>query len=292
MVRSMTGYGTGEYTGPRHCAKVECRAVNHRYCEVAPRIPRIAASLEEKVRKAVQARVERGRVDVFIDLKKSENDPKQVKVDNDLAAAYHSALRDMQEKLGLSGTIELGVLVELPGVVGQSEAEEDLDLLWDALEAALERSLDGLIAMREREGNSLEQDISRRLGTVGALVSQIEERALVIVDEYRRKLESRINEILTAGALDETRLAMEVALYADRSNIDEETVRISSHLKQFREALKSGGAVGRKLDFLLQEINREVNTIGSKASDARIGTVVVEVKSELEKIREQIQNIE
>ncbi|NPV71669.1 MAG: YicC family protein [Firmicutes bacterium] len=292
MARSMTGFGRGNSDGPRYRVRVEIKAVNHRYLEVAPRIPRVAASLEDRLRKAVQARVERGRFDVFVDVNPAEDAGKQVKVDKALALAYYSALKDMQDELGISGSVEVSLLAGLPGVLSQAEAEEDSALLWQSLERALEAGLDGIIAMREREGETLSRDIISRIDKVGALVSEIKARAPVMVEQYRRKLDSRIKELLPSDALDEMRLAMEVALYADRVNIDEEIVRITSHLEQLKDALRTDGAVGRKMDFILQEINREINTIGSKAADTHVGSVVVEVKSELEKIREQVQNIE
>ncbi|MGE5485037.1 MAG: YicC/YloC family endoribonuclease [Ignavibacteriales bacterium] len=292
MARSMTGYGRGESPGPRYRVRVEIRSVNHRYCDVAPRLPKRAAALEDRVRKYIQSRVERGRIDVFVDIEDAGDAPKQVIVDKGLALAYYSALKDMQGELGLSGDVDVSLLAGLPGVMSQQEEEEDTQTLWQSLESALAMGMQALLEMREKEGSSLSADILFRIETVGASISDIKARAPLMVEYYKQKLDNRIREMLPAGALDEMRLAMEVALYADRVNIDEEIVRISSHLEQLKASLASDQAVGRKMDFLIQEVNREINTIGSKAADAEVGGLVVKVKSELEKIREQVQNIE
>ena len=292
MIRSMTGYGRSETTGRRFKIKVEIRSVNHRFCEVVPRLPRIAASLEDKVRKVVQDRVSRGRLDVFVEFQEVEGIPKQVKVDKNLALAYHNALKDLQRDVSLSGKINISLLASLPDVLGVAETEDDISVEWPYLEETLGKGLDELLAMRAREGEALARDIEKRALRVESLVSEIEKRAPLMVAEYRQRLESRLKDILPSGTLDETRLAMEIALYADRVNIDEEIVRIRSHLGQLMDAVRSEEAVGRKMDFLIQEINREVNTIGSKAADVQVAGLVVELKSELEKIREQIQNVE
>ncbi len=292
MARSMTGYGKGESPGPRYRARAEIRSTNHRYCDIAPRLPRRAAALEDRVRRFVQSRVERGRIDVFVDVEDAEDVPKQVIVDKGLALAYYSALKDMQRELGLSGDVEVSLLATLPGILEHREHEEDIEVLWRSLGIALDGAMQSLLEMRETEGESLSADILARVESVGACVLKIKARAPLIVDYYKQKLDNRIREMLPSGALDEMRLAMEVALYADRVNIDEEIVRISSHLEQMKASLASTQAVGRKMDFLIQEVNREINTIGSKAADAEVGALVVEVKSDLEKIREQVQNIE
>jgi uncharacterized protein (TIGR00255 family) len=288
----MTGYGKGDWPGPAYSVAVEIRSVNHRYCEVSTRTPRAAAPLEDRIRRAVQERVKRGRIDVFVDVRANEGVAKQVIVDKHLALAYYSALRDMQDELGLPGNVDVAMLAGLPGVVSEEESRADEELLWQSIEGALSAALGRLVEMREREGKVLAEDILARLNRIERLVSDIQARAPLMVEQYRQKLDSRIREILPAGALDETRLAMEVALYADRADISEEIVRVGSHLEQLRCALASDEAVGRRMDFLIQEINREINTIGSKAADVEVSGMVVRVKSELETIREQVQNIE
>lgn len=292
MIRSMTGYGRGESNLPGKKFSVELKAVNHRYSEVVLRLPRSLSQFEDRIRKVIQARVARGRVDGFFSQEESGEKATVVKVDKALAAAYYKAVRELQESLDIPGDIKIKYLTDLPGVLVVEEPSEDIEELWPAILEAVEAALESLIRMRETEGTQLASDLLRRINRIALLNQQIKERAPTVVEEYREKLMMRLNDFIKDGILDPERLAAEVVVFADRSNITEETVRLASHLKQVRACLEEDQPAGRKLDFLVQEMNREINTVGSKANDLEISRHVIEVKSEIEKIREQVQNLE
>ncbi|HYF95715.1 MAG TPA: YicC/YloC family endoribonuclease [Symbiobacteriaceae bacterium] len=292
LVRSMTGFGRGEAGGDLGRIIVEMKAVNHRFSEVVFRMPRQFAALEEPARKLVQGRVSRGRVDVFVSWEAAAK-ARGVKVDKELAIAYYNALMELGGEIGSKSELSLDTLARLPDVLKVEEGEVTAEDLWPSFEAAVAAAVDSLIAMREREGANLKQDLLVRADHIEELGRAVAQRAPQVVDEYRGRLAKRLEDLLgQSGVIDPQRLAQEVAIFADRSDITEEIQRLSSHLSQFRSALGGGDAVGRKLDFLVQEIGREINTIGSKANDATITNHVVACKSELEKIREQVQNIE
>jgi uncharacterized protein (TIGR00255 family) len=292
MARSMTGFGRGEGSGSAGRIVVEAKAVNHRFSEVVFRMPRQFNALEEGARKLVLSRIARGRVDVFVSWE-AGTQARIVKVDKGLAIAYHNSLKELGEEIGSKLEISLDTLARLPDVLTISEADVTVDELWPAFEQALSQALEGLVAMREREGETLVADLQSRIAKIEALGHVVTERAPQVVMEYRQRLSRRLEELLPQGnSVDPQRLAQEVTLFADRSDITEEIQRLGSHVSQFRQTLQADEAVGRKLDFLVQEIGREVNTMGSKANDATIISQVVEAKSELEKIREQVQNIE
>lgn len=293
MLRSMTGFGRGEavITGKR--ITVEIKSVNHRYCEVATRLPRIYSALEEKIRRTVQARVSRGRLDVFVNVVQEGEKTALVKVDKGLAMAYYNSLRELGELLQISPEITAEQLSHFPGVLVLQEEEDDLDILWSGLEEAINLAMDSLVEMREIEGNRLNYDIIHRIGKIEQFINEISVQEPKVVNNYRERLSNRVRELISDQlVVDESRLATEVAVFAERCNITEELVRLNSHLTQFRQLINSDDSIGRKLDFLVQELHREANTIGSKANDAEISHLVVEIKSELEKIREQIQNVE
>ncbi|MHB8927012.1 MAG: YicC/YloC family endoribonuclease [Bacillota bacterium] len=292
MIRSMTGYGRGQLSNGQRKAMVEVRSVNHRFSEVVIRMPKELSPLEERIRNLVQARVSRGRVDVLVSRDDFRGKRRKVEVDRDLAASYFEGLKELQQTLGLRAQARLELIARLPDVFTLAEVPEDLEELWHGLAGAVERALDEMLAMREREGGRLGDDLLERLKVIEASTAAIEARAPQVVEEYRRRLTDRVKEILPGVAVDEGRLTTEIVLFAERSNVTEELVRLRSHLAQMREGLGQSEAVGRRLDFLLQEMNREINTIGSKAADGEIAKVVIDVKSELEKIREQVQNIE
>jgi len=292
MIRSMTGYGRGEVSDGFRRVVVEARSVNHRFSEVVIRMPKELSPLEERIRNQVQAKVSRGRVDVLITREDARGGRRKVEVDSDLAVSYYEGLKKLQQILGLRSPARLELVARLPDVFILTEVPEDLEEVWRDLSPAVERALEDLLAMREREGQRLRDDLLERLRVIEAQTSAIEARAPQVVEEYRRRLSERVREILPGVAVDEGRLATEVVLFAERSNVTEELVRLNSHLAQMRESLGQSEAVGRRLDFLLQEMNREINTIGSKAGDGEIARAVIDVKSELEKIREQVQNIE
>ena len=292
MIKSMTGYGRGESNLPGKKFNVEMKAVNHRYSEVVLRMPRSLSQFEDRIRKIIQSRVARGRVDGFLSQEECCEKAVAVKVDKELAAAYYKAIKNLQESLDITGSIKIKYLTDLPGVMVVEEPSEDVEELWPAILEAVEAALESLIQMRETEGEQLASDLIQRIDRIVLLNKQIRERAPAVVEEYREKLRIRLNDFIKNGCLDPERLTAEAAVFADRSNITEETVRLESHLKQACACLQDGQPVGRKLDFIVQEMNREINTIGSKANDLEISRLVVEVKSEIEKIREQVQNLE
>jgi len=288
----MTGYGRGEGSTCDKKFTLELKAVNHRYSEVVLRLPRSLVPLEDRIRRIILTRVARGRIDGYLSIEECGEKTASVKVDKALASAYYKAMKELQESVGIEGKIKLPQLVALPGVFIVEEPAEDLELLWPAVQDATERAVASLVQMRAFEGEELAKDLLNRVEHLTRLNNTIRDRSPVVVEDYRERLQNRLSDFLKDGSLDIERLAGEVALFAERSNITEETVRLESHLNQVRNCLLAEESVGRKLDFLIQEMNREINTIASKASDLEISRLVVEVKSELEKLREQVQNIE
>ncbi len=292
MPRSMTGFGRGEAEGQGKKFTVEVKSVNHRYCEVMLRMPRGMVSLEEKARRYILSRLARGRVDGFITVEDCTVKTATVKVDKVLAASYYKAMEELISNLGISSGIKPEHLLSLPGVFSLEEPAEDIEAYWPVLEQALTGAVDGLLDMRSTEGVRLQEDLLSRLELIRVVLKGIEARAPEVVEDYRFRLNQRLQEWLKDSTLDMNRLMAEVAVFAERSNITEEVVRLYSHIDQTGETLGMEEPVGRKLDFLLQEMNREINTIASKASDLQIAKAAVEIKSELEKIREQVQNLE
>lgn len=292
MIKSMTGYGRGEARGAGKRITVEAKAVNHRYSEAVVRLPKAYVSLEDSVKRIFLQGISRGRLDVFVNFESDRETGGQVKVDKSIALRYYESLKDLARELELPFDVGVSQLINLPEVVSIAEEEEDLEQVGRIVEEASRVALEGLMAMRIREGISLAEDLLTRLNTFNQRVKAVEERSPFVSIEYQNRLRDRIKELLGQVPVDEQRLAMEVALFADRANITEELVRLASHIEQFQQALNAKEPVGRKLDFLVQEMNREVNTIGSKSNDLEISHHVVELKSELEKIREQVQNIE
>jgi len=291
-VRSMTGYGRGEAEEPYRKFTVELKAVNHRFSEVVVRLPRTLLALEDRIRRVVLEYVHRGRVDVFVNLDEGEGRPVAVKVDKDLALAYYKAMKELQGDLGLSGVISLDHLIAMPQIFLPDEPKAEPEEWWPSIERALREACAGLVAMRQEEGAALASDLDTRLAEMENLAGRIAERAPEVAGAYRERLQQRLQELAGDLAVDPARLAQEVAFFAERADITEELVRLASHLRQARECLAAEGPVGRRLDFLAQEMFREVNTIGSKAQDEMIGKLVVELKIQLEKVREQVQNVE
>ena len=292
MIRSMTGFGRGESQDGGKEFLVEMKTVNHRYCDVFIKLPRILSSLEDRVREAVSKAVSRGKIDVYISYEDHGEDSKSIIIDEALASAYIKGLEALRDKYGLADDISVSLVSRFPDIMRVEKTEEDQEKIWLVLKIAMENALHSLIAMREIEGEELTNNLKERTDYMESVIKEINVRAPEVVKEYKQRLESRIKELLEQQTIDESRLAMEVAIFADRCSIDEELVRLGSHINQVRAALDNNQPVGRKLDFLIQEMNREINTIGSKANDLVITQNVVELKSELEKMREQIQNIE
>jgi len=296
MIKSMTGYGFGEGVGFGKKFIVEMKGVNHRFSDVYLRVPRSLIAMEDKIKKLIQSRVARGRIDCFLSMESDHSESAvSVKVDQGLAAAYHKAITELRDNLnihGHGGSISLQEIHSLPGVLSLEAEKEDAAQWWPVIEEAITAALAGLIEMRSTEGNKLAGDLRKRLGRIADFSDRIEVRAPDVVSEYKNRLTVRMQELLNDGSIDPARIAAEAALYAERSDIAEEILRMDSHLSQFAACLDQEEAIGRKLDFLAQEIHREITTIGSKTNDVEIGRLVIEIKSEVEKIREQVQNIE
>jgi uncharacterized protein (TIGR00255 family) len=287
----MTGFGRAEATGPGWAGTVEMTSVNHRFLEVRCRLPKRLSGLEPRIQQAVQQRFVRGHVEVKLE-ERSQEGPRALRVDLDLARQYVEAIRTLQREFGLPGEIRLDMLVGQRDLLAVAESEESLDQLWVGLEPALVAALEALAEMRAREGTALAGALGRDLGEVEAGLARILARAPEIVRLHRDRLRERVAALLEGRLPDAERLEQEVALLADRSDVTEECDRLQSHLVQFAQALAQAGPQGRRLDFLLQEMNREVNTIGSKAADAGVAQEVVGLKTALERLREQVQNLE
>ena len=291
-MQSMTGYGRGIVSADGREITIELKSVNHRFLDVSMRLPRHLLFLEDRIRKQISETLKRGHVDVFLNYRNTRNDSKQVVINTPVLASYVGAAREANESLRLQDDLGLAAVLSLPGVTEVLEADEDQEavavLCHDALEAALKE----LVGMRTLEGARLLADLSGKADAIASLADRIEERAPSVVTDYRDRLRRKISQLLESGDVDETRLAMEVAVFADRAAVDEEVVRLHSHVRQMRLLFEDPEPVGKRLDFIVQEINREFNTIGSKANDAELTNLVLSGKTETEKIREQIQNIE
>ncbi|WP_333657626.1 YicC/YloC family endoribonuclease [Tissierella praeacuta] len=289
----MTGFGRGESSNEVYNFKVEIKAVNHRYNDIVVKMPRHISYLEENVKKIIKTEINRGKIDVYINLDYINESAIDIKVDIPLAKSYKYVLEKLSEELELEENIRLFNILGLSEIIKTERKELDEDIAWTCLKEALNMALRDIMNMKVVEGEELKNDMISKLDRIETIVLEIEERSPLVVLEYKGKLKERIGELLDKDInIDEDRIASEVAIFADKSNINEEIVRLKSHVKQFLSILNEKDAIGRKLDFLIQEMNREINTIGSKANDMLISQNVVEIKSELEKIREQVQNIE
>lgn len=293
LAKSMTGFGLGELSNDEYKLKVEIKTVNHRYNEIFIRLPRHLNYLEDYLKKLIKKYVHRGKVDVYIDFEYIDQSIVNVNVDIPLALSYKNALEELKNELELEDEITLKDIVHVSEVIKMEKKEIDKDAILEIFRETFEIALKDLSEMKSIEGESLKKDILNKLKSIKGFVGKISERSPFVVIEYKEKLEERITNLLDESLeLDEERFNTEIAYFADKSSIDEEIVRLNSHMDQFYSILEEDGPIGRKIDFLIQEMNREINTIGSKANDINISKNVVEVKAELEKIREQIQNIE
>lgn len=293
MAISMTGFGRGEYKDDNYQFLVECKTINHKYADINIRLPRKLSFLEDKARILVKDYIKRGRVDLYIKLDLLGSEDVNLKFDEELATQYVSILKQIKDKFDLVDDISVMNIAKFPDVIKTEEKEDDEDKLWLMLKVALENALLKLKEMRSEEGKKLAEDIQNRCDLLKNYIEDIEKYSYNVVIDYKEKLKNRISDMLeNPSIIDESRLAQEVAIYADKSSITEEIVRFKSHIEQLKNTVVKNESIGRKIDFLIQEMNRETNTIGSKSSDLNITNLVVEVKSELEKIREQIQNIE
>ena len=292
MTRSMTGYGRGQQTLGGMDITVEIRSVNHRYYEYSSRLPRVYGFLDERLKGYLQKAVSRGKVDVGVWIDTVDAPGSEVVVNHALAEGYLKALHELAQTYGLRDDVSVNTLSRFPDILTVRKAAEDEEAIWEAVRQVADEALAGFVAMREREGARLREDVLARRQTILRAVEQVEARSPEIVREHMAKVEARMKELLSTATVDEQRLLTEAALFADKTATAEETVRLRSHLDQLETLVNASEPVGRKLDFLVQEINRETNTIGSKVQDVELARVVVDVKAEIEKIREQIQNIE
>jgi len=292
LIKSMTGYGRAVETVNGREFTVELRSVNNRYLDCSVKLPRSVSFAEEAVKQAVKASVSRGKVDVFISVKSENSDDTKISLNASVLEGYLSAMRRMVTEFGVRDDISVSTVSRLPEVFTVEKPEVDEEQLKADLMSVVAKALEGYDAMRVTEGRALDADLRSRGNTIAELVSQVEAGNGQTVIDYRTRLENKLKEVLANTSIDESRILTEAAIFADKVAVDEETVRLRSHLQQMNTMLTAGGAVGRKLDFLLQEMNREANTIGSKCTDVRLARIVVDIKAELEKIREQTQNIE
>ena len=292
LIKSMTGYGRAVETVNGREFTVELRSVNNRYLDCSVRLPRLLSFGEDSVKQAVKRSISRGKVDVFISVRSEGGEETKVTLNSAVLEGYLAAMRQMVADYGVQDDISVSAVSRLPDVFLVEKPEVDEEQLLCDLMSVVNRALEGYDAMRCTEGEALDRDLRSRGQTILELVAQVEAGNAQTVIDYRTRLENKLREVLENTAIDESRILTEAAIFADKVAVDEETVRLRSHLQQMNTMLTTGGAVGRKLDFLLQEMNRETNTIGSKCTDVRLARIVVDIKAELEKIREQTQNIE
>ena len=292
MLKSMTGYGRQETIANGKKIQVEIKSVNHRFSDYNIKVPRHLGFLEDKVRQYISQNITRGKIDVFVTVESYDEADKDIMLNAELAKNYIEVLRELRDKFNLRDDISVSSVARYGDIFKTERKEEDEDALWEMVKSVASDALEAFIAMRTREGERIEKDLRERIAYMGELAKKVDERSPQTVAEYKEKLYAKIKEILEDREIDEARVLTEVAIFADKVAVNEETVRLSSHFDEFYQILDSGEPAGRKLDFLIQEINREVNTIGSKASDIEIAKIVVTLKGEIEKLREQIQNIE
>lgn len=292
MAISMTGYGRGEKVVATHFITIDIKSVNHRFLECYFKIPKAYSFLEDKLRRGVTQRVSRGKLEIVVTVERYSAETTLVELNKPLVASYLKAIRELQQEFELPGEINLQAVLGWSDVFKSTQPVDDQDFLCEIASEALEAALDALLEMRCLEGTGLSADLQSKIIRLEEMRGAIMELASQVVTNYQERLTKRIQELTGGIDLDPNRLAMEVALFADKSDINEELIRLGSHQQQFSTLLQSNAAVGRKLDFLIQEMNREINTIGSKANELRISQIVIDFKAELEKIREQIQNIE
>mgnify|MGYP004497380789 FL=1 len=292
MIKSMTGFGRGHKILNGRDITVEIRAVNHRYYEFSSRLPRSLGYVEEKLKSLLQGSINRGKVEISVLISNVEAADEKITINSEIVREYIEALRSVKDEFGLTDDLSLSNVLRIPDAFTVVKTETDEEQLWEDIRSTAEEALEHFIAMRENEGERMKQDVMSRLDKIEEWVGIVETRSPQVVVDYRRRLYDKMCEVLSTTNIDENRILMEAGIFSEKTAVDEETVRLRSHIAQFRSMLESGEPVGRKLDFLVQEMNRETNTIGSKVQDIEVTRIVVDQKSEIEKIREQIQNIE
>ena len=292
MIRSMTGYGSAKGNVAGFAISVELRSVNNRYLDLGIKLPRGFLFAESEIKNFVQSKVSRGKVDFFLSFDSVESDQTRIRVNTHLAESYRDAIVSIGTQLQIPSNVNALDIARFPDVLSLEKEELDQGAFMEELIPLVDEAIDDFNAMRTREGEKLAEDLQRKADRIEVLVREVEQQAPKTVDAYRERLENRLREVLADTSVAEERVIAEAAIFADRIATDEETVRLHSHISQFRKLMQEGSPIGRKLDFLIQEFNREANTIGSKCQDSDIAYLVVELKSEIEKIREQVQNIE
>lgn len=291
MIKSMTGYGKGNISENLRNYQVEIKSVNHRYLDISVKMPRVLSYLEEDVKKVISSKVKRGKIDVFITFENSSTEGKEIKINNEIAKMYINQLKQLAEEENILANIEVTEISKYPDVLSIQNTQDDEQIKKELIEATT-IATDKLVQMRQVEGSKMAEDLLKRIEKTNQKIEKISELSTGLIEEYVLKLENRIKEILKNQEIDESRLAQEVVIYADKCSIEEEVTRLKSHISQFKELINSDDAVGKKLDFIIQEMNRETNTIGSKANNLEITNGVIDIKTEIENIREQVQNIE
>ena len=292
MIKSMTGFGRGHQVLNGRDITVEIRAVNHRYYEFSSRLPRSLGYVEDKLKTLLQGRISRGKVEVSVLINNVEAADEKITINHEIVKEYIDAMRSVKDEFGLVDDLALSNILRIPDAFTVVKTETDEEQLWEDIRSTAEEALEHFISMRENEGERMKQDVLSRLAKIEEWVGVVETRSPMVVEDYRKRLYDKMCEVLSSTNIDENRILMEAGIFSEKTAVDEETVRLRSHIAQFRGLLESGEPVGRKLDFLVQEMNRETNTIGSKVQDIEVTRIVVDQKSEIEKIREQIQNIE
>jgi len=291
MIKSMTGFGRGNYENEGREYIVEIKTVNHRYNDISIKLPRSISYLEEKIKKVIDEEVKRGKVDVFVTFNNYSEKGKDIKINKEIAKRYIAELKELAKEAGINSNIEVTEITKFPEVL-TIQNNEDEELIWNELKNSLNNAISELVKMREYEGIKISEDLEKRADRISCKINEISKVSTGLVEEYIVKLEGRIKELLKTDVVDEARLAQEVVIYSDKTSIQEEITRMNSHIAQLHTLIKTDEAVGKRLDFLMQELNRETNTIGSKANCLNITNLVIDIKTELEDMREQIQNIE
>lgn len=292
MIRSMTGYGREQKIIEQYDILIEIKSVNHRYFEYSSRLPRHYSYLDEKLKTFIKGCIFRGKVEISLSINNLNGKEANIKADRLMAEGYINALREVNESLGLEDDLKLSKLMKMPDIFSVQKPEQDEEYIWNIIKNPLSEALRKFVNMRETEGERLKSDLLVKIDVIEKYLIKIEKLAPETTDNYRERLYQKLREVLESTDIDDQRILTEAAIYSEKIAVDEETVRLHSHLEQFRKLLESDEPVGRKLDFLVQEVNREINTIGSKAQNLDITKCVVDMKAEVEKIREQIQNIE
>ncbi|MCI8352171.1 MAG: YicC family protein [Clostridia bacterium] len=290
-MKSMTGFGRARYENSNRIYNIEIKSVNHRYNDITVKLPRSISYLEEKIKKEISSKISRGKIDIFVSFENNSAEGKNIRINKELAGIYIKELKTIASENGINENIPVTEISKFPDVL-TIENLEDEDIIWKELSICLNEAITNFLKMRENEGNKIKEDLETRIGKILEKVCEISTHSTGLVSEYVVKLETRIKEILKTDIVDKDRLAEEVVIYADKCSVEEEITRLNSHINQFKELINVNTPIGKKIDFLIQEMNRETNTIGSKSGSLSITNLVIDIKTELEDIREQIQNIE